>query len=109
MLICLLSFLTLSFHDSSLPLVGCRDLTDFPFCNTSLPIDDRVWDLVSRIQDDEKAALLTARGPGGVLKDIPRLGVPTYYWGTNCLHALNQVGVGEIFLCCDKQKIGTEK
>ena len=37
----------------------------FPFCNTSLPIDERVWDLVARIPDSIKPNLLTARGCDG--------------------------------------------
>lgn len=34
----------------------------YPFCNTSLSLDDRVRDLVSRIKDEDKPNLLTARG-----------------------------------------------
>jgi hypothetical protein len=55
----------------------------FPFCNTSLPLDDRVWDLVNRINDSDKGNLLTARGHGRVAESeqaIPELGVPAYYW-----------------------------
>jgi hypothetical protein len=62
---------------------------DLPFCNTSLPIDDRVRDLISRIRTADKPNLLTARGH---LKNrgrtaIPELGVPSYYWGANCIHS----------------------
>ena len=67
----------------------------FTFCNTSLPVEARVWDLVGRIDDSIKPNLLTARGHGGDgahLQSIPELGVPGYYWGTNCLHSLNQAG-----------------
>lgn len=61
----------------------------FPFCDVSLPIDDRVKDLVSRIDDADKPNLLTARGH---LKNrgrqaLPKLGVPSYYWGSNCIHS----------------------
>lgn len=61
----------------------------FPFCNVSLPLDARVHDLVSRIPVEAKANLLTARGH---LKNrgrqaLPELGVPSYYWGSNCLHS----------------------
>jgi len=55
----------------------------FAFCNTSLSIDDRVSDLVSRIHDEDKPALLTARAH----KALPYLGVPAYYWGSNCIHS----------------------
>ena len=66
----------------------------YPFCNTSLSIDDRVLDLISRIPDSAKPNLLTARGRGagqGYEKSpreaFPEIGVPSYYWGSNCLHA----------------------
>ena len=75
------------------PVVACNKLKSFPFCNTGLELEARVSDLIRRIQDEDKANLLTARGIGGILKDLPELGVPGYYWGTNCLHALNQVSV----------------
>ena len=60
-----------------------------PFCNTSVPVDDRVRDLISRIKAVDKPNLLTARGH---LKNrgrtaLPELGVPSYYWGANCIHS----------------------
>ncbi len=36
--------------------------TGYPFCNTSLALDDRVRDLIQRIHDEDKPNLLTARG-----------------------------------------------
>ena len=48
------------------------------FCNTSLPLDERVTDLVGRISMAEAGALLTARQS----PEIPRLGIPQFYWGT---------------------------
>ena len=33
----------------------------FPFCNTSLTYDERVYDLISRLTLEEKPLLLTAR------------------------------------------------
>jgi len=56
----------------------------YPFCNTSMPLDDRVRDLVSRIKDVDKPNLLTARGHtrrAGGQQALPELGVPAYYWG----------------------------
>ena len=43
----------------------------FPFCNASLPLDERLADLLPRATFAEKAALLTSSGAA-----IPRLGVP---------------------------------
>ena len=54
----------------------------FPFCDTKLPIDDRVKDLVSRLKAEEIPALLTAREGGGDSPgppgNISRLGLPEY-------------------------------
>ena len=45
-------------------------------------MDERVKDLISRLDDSEKPYLLTAReSPKG---SIPRLGIPEYDWGGNC-------------------------
>lgn len=61
----------------------------FPFCNTSMPLADRVHDLISRIPDGVKPNLLTARGhlKSRGRQALPELGVPSYYWGTNCIHS----------------------
>ena len=60
--------------------------TDYPFCNTSLSIEERVADLVGKLELPEKAPLLTAReSPLGA---VPRLGLPEYDWGTNCIHGV---------------------
>ena len=73
---------------------ACRPPHDtLPFCNSSLPLDTRVWDLVRRIKDADKPALLTARGHGGGLPNqgrqaFPELGVPSFYWGSNCLQCV---------------------
>jgi len=58
----------------------------FPFCNVSLPLDTRINDLISRIHQDEKAGLLTARyAPKG---NLSRIGVPSYDWRVNCMHGV---------------------
>mmetsp|Transcript_54586 Transcript_54586/g.130224 ORF Transcript_54586/g.130224 Transcript_54586/m.130224 type:complete len:930 (+) Transcript_54586:138-2927(+) len=60
--------------------------TDYPFCNTNLSVDQRVDDLVSRLRLEEKPLLLTARAsPMGA---VPRLGIPEYDWGANCIHGV---------------------
>jgi hypothetical protein len=93
-----------------------RPGADLPFCDMKLAVEDRVKDLISRINDTDKPNLLTARGKGGNgahMQALPALGVPAYYWGyvlcaelhswcamhvpnsfyfsssTNCLHSLN--------------------
>ncbi|CAL1542780.1 unnamed protein product [Lymnaea stagnalis] len=60
----------------------------YPFQNTSLPWDDRVNDLVSRLTLAE-IQLQMARGGtgsyGGPAPAIPRLGIGPYAWNTECL------------------------
>jgi hypothetical protein len=62
----------------------------FKFCDTSLPVAQRVSALLKHIPDATKPNLLTARGGHG-LQNYSEIGVPAYYWGTNCLHS---VGAG---------------
>ncbi|CAG5114564.1 unnamed protein product [Candidula unifasciata] len=61
---------------------------DFPFWNTSLPWNERVDDLVSRLTLEE-IQLQMARGGsgeyGGPAPAIPRLGIGAYNWDTECL------------------------
>ena len=61
----------------------------YPFCNITLALDDRVRNLISLIPNNIKPALLTARGPqkNGNRQAIPEIGVPSYYWGSNCIHS----------------------
>lgn len=85
LLLLLLPCLTLS-----VPLVhACLPPHDiYPFCNLSLPLEARIDNLLSLIHDDEKPNLLTARGGPHGLQNFSRIGVPSYYWGTNCLHSV---------------------
>lgn len=57
----------------------------WPFCNASLPVDVRVQDLVNRISMTEAGGLLTARESIA----IGRLGLPSFYWGTNAIHGIS--------------------
>lgn len=56
----------------------------YPFCNTSLSLEDRVKNLIELLQDDEKPPLLTAREGGGGSPGPPgnvsRIGLPEYDW-----------------------------
>lgn len=76
--------------------VACGDPQHdaYPFCDVSLPIAERVADLVSRVRSEDKAALLTARGwPQGNVTALPYLGVPAYDWGLNCVHGVQSTCV----------------
>ena len=61
--------------------------TAFPFCDASLSVEERLNDLVQRVELDEIAYQLTARQS----TPIERLGVPSYYWGTNAIHGMQNV------------------
>ena len=49
--------------------------SNLPFCNTSLPINDRVSDIVGRMTLAEKIPNLGTKGA-----PIPSVGLPTYNW-----------------------------
>ncbi|XP_050212687.1 probable beta-D-xylosidase 7 [Mercurialis annua] len=53
------------------------------FCQTSLPITQRVKDLISRLTLDEKISQLVDTAPS-----IPRLGIPAYRWWSEALHGV---------------------
>ena len=54
-----------------------------PFLNPSMPLDQRVDDLVSRLTVEEKANQLVNTTPA-----IPRLQIPAYNWWSEALHGL---------------------
>jgi beta-glucosidase len=60
---------------------------EFPFRDRSLPLEERVADLIGRMTLEEKIAQLGSHQPA-----IERLGVPAYLWGGECLHGLCHTG-----------------
>jgi beta-glucosidase len=63
-----------------------------PFKDASLPTEQRVRDLISRMTLEEKAAQLGHTAPA-----IPRLGVPEYNWWNEGLHGVARAGVATVF------------
>ncbi|KAJ8771606.1 hypothetical protein K2173_026783 [Erythroxylum novogranatense] len=57
--------------------------SSYPFCQTSLPISQRVQDLVSRLTLDEKVSQLVNSATA-----IPRLDIPGYQWWSEALHGI---------------------
>lgn len=55
----------------------------FPFRDTTLPLEERVKDLISRLTLEEKVQLMKHDSPA-----IPRLGVPAYNWWNEALHGV---------------------
>ena len=63
-----------------------------PFRNPSLPIGERVDDLVSRMTLEEKVSQMVHAAPA-----IPRLGIPAYNWWSEGLHGVANTGHATVF------------
>jgi beta-glucosidase len=63
-----------------------------PYRDTSLPIERRVDDLVSRMTLEEKVSQMMNAAPA-----IPRLGIPEYDWWSEGLHGVAFSGVATVF------------
>ena len=66
--------------------------TNYPFKNTSLPLEERVDDLISRLTIEEKISLLIATA-----NEIPRLEIEKYYHGNEALHGIVKAGRFTVF------------
>ena len=62
------------------------------FRNASLPIEQRVDDLLAKLTVDEKISLL-----GYNSKAIERLGIPAYNWWNEALHGVGRAGKATVF------------
>ena len=62
------------------------------FRDTSLPLEQRVNDLVSRMTLEEKIAQMQNATPA-----IERLGVPEYEWWNEALHGVARAGIATVF------------
>jgi beta-glucosidase len=65
---------------------------DVPYKNPSLPVEQRVNDLVSRMTLREKLSQLGHPAAG-----VPRLGVPAYNWWSEGLHGVARAGHATVF------------
>lgn len=72
-----------------------------PYCDTSLPIAQRVEDFIARLWQNSSwiPPQLTARHGGGgnpgPTSAVPQLGLPDYDWGLNCIHGVQSGCVSE--------------
>ncbi|GFP79969.1 probable beta-d-xylosidase 7 [Phtheirospermum japonicum] len=71
---------------------GPQTTKSFKFCKTTLPIHERVDDLISRLTLDEKISQLVSTSPA-----IPRLGIAAYEWWSEALHGVSGYGRGISF------------
>jgi beta-glucosidase len=62
------------------------------YLNTTLPLEKRVDDLVSRMTLEEKVRQMQHAAPA-----IPRLGVPSYDWWSEALHGVARSGYATVF------------
>lgn len=63
-----------------------------PYKNSTLPIDARVKDLLSRLTLEEKVSLMGYRS-----KAVPRLNIPAYNWWNEGLHGVARAGEATVF------------
>jgi beta-glucosidase len=63
-----------------------------PYKDPSLPVEQRVNDLVSRMTLEEKVTQL-----GHTSAAIPRLGIPAYNWWNEGLHGVARAGTATVF------------
>lgn len=74
------------------PARAAQAAEGLPYQNPSLPLDQRVNDLVSRMTLEEKVSQMTYQSPA-----IERLGVPQYNWWNEALHGVARAGVATVF------------
>jgi len=60
--------------------------------NPSVPIDERVNDLVSRMSLEDKISQMQYNAPA-----IERLDIPEYNWWNECLHGVARAGIATVF------------
>ena len=72
--------------------VSTATAQDFPFQDTSLTVDERVEDLLSRLTLDEKLCMMEHRNPA-----IPSLGLPAYSWWNEALHGVGRNGLATVW------------
>jgi beta-glucosidase len=69
-----------------------RDIHDLPFWNISLPLEERVDDLIGRLTPAQKVDQMDYDAPA-----IPSLGIPAYNWWNECLHGVARAGEATVF------------
>ena len=62
------------------------------FRDPTLPVEQRIDDLISHLTTDEKISQLMAASPA-----IPRLGIPAYHWWNEALHGVARNGIATVF------------
>ncbi|MGC9451567.1 MAG: glycoside hydrolase family 3 N-terminal domain-containing protein [Oceanipulchritudo sp.] len=67
-------------------------MSNEPYKQTGLPIEERVKDLLGRFTLEEKCSLLRYNAPA-----VERLGIPAYNWWNEALHGVGRAGKATVF------------
>jgi beta-glucosidase len=67
-------------------------ISNLPYMDPDLPVEQRVNDLVGRMTLDEKISQMMNEAPA-----IFRLGIPEYNWWNECLHGVARAGLATVF------------
>ena len=87
-----LFFATLFLSAQNLSAQNVQPAPAAPYLDPSLPIDQRVDDLIARMTLEEKASQLINQA-----RAIPRLQVPAYDWWSEALHGVARAGTATVF------------
>lgn len=68
------------------------EVPDFPFYDTTISMEDRISDLISRLTLEEKALQMTHNTPA-----VERLGIPPYSYWNEALHGVGRSGKATVF------------
>ncbi len=72
--------------------MGKRKVESVVYKDSSLPIKERVADLISRMTLEEKVSQMVFDAPA-----IERLGIPEYNWWNECLHGVARAGLATVY------------
>jgi beta-glucosidase len=86
------SMAALAFSTIGMSSASATTPAKMPYLDPSLPVAQRVDDLVARLTPDEKATLLTNQS-----RAVPRLGIPAYNWWNEALHGVARAGYATVF------------
>ncbi|XP_022764445.1 beta-xylosidase/alpha-L-arabinofuranosidase 1-like [Durio zibethinus] len=67
-------------------------MSEFAYCDKSLPYEVRAKDLVDRMTLPEKVKQMGDNATG-----VLRIGLPAYFWWSEALHGISGIGIGPYF------------